>query len=190
MIMENNTVVASSTIAARMQKTVEALSANLAKIRSGRAHVGLLDSVSVNCYGADMPLSQLATVSVADSRVLLISVWDRQNVAAVEKAVRESALGVQPIAAGETIRAVLPSLSEERRRELVKVVGKEAEDARVAVRNIRRDALSAIKAAVKNKDIGEDEGRRLEQQAQKTTDGAMEQIESVVDKKQKELMAV
>lgn len=174
----------------RMEKSVQALVQSLSKIRSGRAHVGLLDALTVNCYGANMPLSQLATVSIADSRTLVASVWDKQNVAAVEKAVRDGELGVNPSVAGQTVRVSLPPLSEERRRELAKLVGKEAEDARVAARNIRRDQLAEVKKALKDKAISEDESKRLEQEVQKITDGVVQRMDGLVADKQKELMTV
>ena len=177
-------------IATRMQKTLDALREDLAKIRSGRAHAGLLDGVQVNCYGADMPLSQLATVFIVDAHTLVVSVWDKQNTATVEKAIRDSDIGVNPATEGETIRVSLPLLSEERRRDLVKLVNKETEAARIAARNIRRDVLANIKAAVKNKEMGEDDGKRLEQGVQKETNAVMALIDSISIDKQKELMAV
>lgn len=180
----------SKRISARMEKTVSALAEALGKIRSGRAHAGLLDSVAVNCYGSDMPLAQLATVSVADPRTLMVAVWDKQNVAAVEKAIRDSDLGVNPAASGQSIRVGLPPLSEERRREMGKIVGREAEEARVAARNIRRDAVAEVKAAVKSKEIGEDEGRRGEQEVEKIAKETISQIDALASDKQKELMTV
>lgn len=174
----------------RLEKTIAALGEALGKIRSGRAHAGLLDGVMVNCYGSDMPLAQLATVSAADSRTLMVAVWDRQNAAAVEKAIRDSDLGVNPAASGTSIRVSLPPLSEERRRDLTKVVGREAEEAKVAARNIRRDAVAEVKAAVKDKNIGEDEGRRLEQEVDKNVKEAIGRIDKIAADKQQELMTV
>lgn len=173
-----------------MEKTVAALTEALGKIRSGRAHSGLLDNIMVNCYGSEMPLSQLATVSASDARTLMVAVWDKQNAEAIEKAIRESDLGVNPAASGQSIRVPLPPLSEERRAQLGKVVGKEAEEARVAVRNIRRDAVADIKAAVKNKEIGEDEGRRGEQEVEKATKETVSRIDQLAAEKQQELMTV
>ena len=175
---------------ARMEKTLAVLAEGLGKIRSGRAHSGLLDSISVNCYGSEMPLAQLASVSVSDPRTLMVAVWDKQNAEAVEKAIRDSDLGVNPAASGQSIRVALPPLSEERRREMGKVVGREAEEARVAVRNIRRDAVGELKAAVKNKDIGEDEGKRGEAEVEKITKETIARIDKTAAEKQQELMTV
>ena len=174
----------------RMEKTVAALAEALGKIRSGRAHSGLLDSVTVNCYGNELPLAQLATVSVNDPRTLKVNVWDRQNIAAVEKAIRDSDLGLNPAASGNDIRVPLPPLSEERRREMGKIVSKEAEEARVAVRNIRRDSVAEVKNAVKNKEVGEDEGKRGEQEIEKITKDTVGRIDKLAADKQKELMTV
>lgn len=175
---------------ARMEKTISAFSEALGKIRSGRAHGGLLDNISVNCYGSDMPLAQLATVSVSDPRTLMVAVWDKQNTEAVEKAIRDSDLGVNPAASGQSVRVSLPPLSEERRRELGKVVGREAEEARVAARNIRRDLATEVKNAVKNKEIGEDEGKRFEQEVEKITKETIARIDKLAAEKQQELMTV
>ena len=174
----------------RMQKTAEALQSDLAKVRTGRAHAGLLDAVVVNAYGAQTPLAQVATVSISDPRTLVIAPWDPQNAAAIEKAVRESDLGVNPAMEGQRIRVNLPQLSEERRRDLVKIVGKEAETARVAARNIRRDAVAEVKKQVKSGDIGEDEGRRLEAEIQKITDDSVRKMDESAEAKQRELMIV
>lgn len=174
----------------QMNKTLTALRTDLAKIRSGRAHVGLLESVKVNCYGADMPLSQTSTVSVVDTRTLLVAPWDAQNTAAIEKALRESDLGLNAAATSGGVRVSLPPLSEERRHELTKVVGKEAETARIAVRNTRREAMTEIKSKVKNKDIGEDEGRRLEQQVDKVAEEIIQAVEDTCSKKQQELLKI
>ena len=174
----------------RMQKTAEALQADLAKVRTGRAHAGLLDAVPVSAYGAQTPLPQVAAVAVADNRTLVISPWDPQLADAIEKAVRESDLGLNPAAEGRRIRVNLPQLSEERRRDLAKIVGKEAETARVAARNIRRDAVAEIKKQVKNGDIGEDQGRRMEAEIQKITDDAVRKMDEAAEAKQRELMTV
>lgn len=176
--------------AARMEKTVAVLTEGLGKLRSGRAHSGLLDAILVNCYGSEMPLAQLASVSASDARTLTVAVWDKQNAEAVEKAIRDSDLGVNPAASGQSIRVPLPPLSEERRREMTKVVGREAEEARVAVRNIRRDAVGEIKTAVKNKEIGEDEGKRGEQEVEKLTKDTIARIDKIAADKQQELMTV
>ena len=174
----------------QMNKTLVALRTDLGKIRSGRAHAGLLESVKVNCYGADMPLSQTAAVSVVDTRTLLVAPWDAQNTAAVEKALRESDLGLNAGATSGGIRVSLPALSEERRHELAKVVGKEAETARIAVRNTRREAMTETKSKVKNKDIGEDEGRRLEQRIDKAAEETIQTVEDICSEKQQELLKI
>ena len=171
----------------RMQKTVDALRADLAKVRTGRAHAGMLDAVSVPVYGAEVPLPQAASVSVADSRTLLVSPWDPNNAAAIEKAVRESDLGLNPAAQGAQIRVAIPQLSEERRRDLAKIVGREAETARVAARNIRRDIVAAVKKQVKDKELGEDEGRRAENEVQKITDDAVGKIDAAAEEKVQQL---
>lgn len=177
-----------NTVSEKTNKTFAAFVANLGKIRSGRAHAGLLDHIVVNNYGTDMPLAHLAAVAVADARNLMVTVWDRQNTAAVEKAIRDSDLGVNPVSAEQNIRVSLPVLSEERRRDLTKIVGKEAEETRIAIRNIRREALAELKAALKEKTLGEDEKKRLEQEVQKIIDGVMQKIDRASADKQKELM--
>lgn len=176
------------TVAERTDKTIAAFSANLGKIRSGRAHAGLLDSISANAYGADTPLPHLATIAVSDARTLTVTVWDKQNTAAVEKAIRDSDLGVNPVVGEANIRVSLPALSEERRRDLAKIVGKEAEEARIAARNIRRDALAELKAAAKTS--GEDEQKRLEAEVQKAIDKAVGEIDRLAADKQKELLTL
>lgn len=174
----------------KMQKSITALGDALAKIRTGRAHAGLLDGISVNCYGAAMPLAQVASVTASDSTTLLVSVWDGQNTAAVEKAIRTSDLQVNPAASGQSIRVPLPPLSEERRRDLVKLVNKEAEETKISLRGARRDGLDEIRAAVKNKDIGEDEGKRHEQEVEKLTSEMITRIDGMTADKQKELMTL
>lgn len=177
-------------IRGRMQKTLDALRADLGKIRGGRAHAGLLDGIVVSCYGTDMPLSQTASVSAADARTLVVSPWDSNNSAAIEKAIRDSDLGLNPAASPGGIRVKMPELSEERRRDLVKVVGREAETAKIALRNIRREAVAAIKADVKSGAMSEDEGRRAENAAQKTTDESVAEADSLTEQKKQELLAV
>lgn len=174
----------------RMQKTLDALRADLGKIRGGRAHPGLLDAVVVNCYGAEMPLSQTATVVATDTRTLLISPWDTGNVAAIEKAIRDSGLGLNPATTAAGIRVSLPALSEERRRDLVKVISREAETARIALRNIRRDGVAAIKAQVKSGEFSEDEGHRMENKIQKITDESVGETDSMTENKKQELLSV
>ena len=174
----------------RMQKSVEALKNQLAKVRTGRAHPSLLDTIYVEYYGANTPLKQLANVVAEDSRTLSITVFDRELAPKVEKAIMMSDLGLNPMSAGTTIRVPLPPLTEERRRDLVKIVRKEAEQGRVAIRNIRRDANADIKALLKDKEISEDDDRRSQDEIQKLTDVAVKNIDAVLEAKEKELMEV
>jgi ribosome recycling factor len=174
----------------RMQKSVNALSTAMAKIRAGRAHVSLLDHVVVPYYGSDVPLSQVANVGVEDSRTLTVTPWEKNMLSVVEKAIMTSDLGVNPNSAGMTIRIPIPPLTEERRRDLVKVAKSEAENARVAVRNIRRDANSTLKDLLKEKEISEDEQRGAEEDIQKLTDSVIKQIEQVLSEKEADLMEV
>lgn len=174
----------------RMAKSIESLRHNLVKIRTGRASTGLVDSIRVSAYGSDVPLSQVAAVSVADARSLVINPWDKGMVGAVEKAILASDLGLTPNTAGTVIRLNLPALTEERRRDLTKVVHGEGEDAKVAIRNIRRDANQAIKELLKDKQISEDDVRRGEDEIQKITDSAIKDVDEVVKAKEVELMAV
>ena len=175
---------------ARMAKSVEALRHNLVKVRTGRANTGLVDSIKVNYYGSDMPLSQVASVAVGDARSIIITPWEKQMVGAVEKAILASDLGLTPNTAGTTIRLNIPALTEERRKELTKVVHSEGEDAKVAVRNIRRDANHQVKELLKDKQITEDEASRTEAEIQKITDGAIKDVDEVIKAKETELMAV
>ncbi len=174
----------------RMHKSVEALRHTLVKVRTGRASTALVEHLKVNYYGTDTPLSQVATVSVADARSLIISPWEKQMVGAVEKAILASDLGLTPNTAGTTIRLNLPALTEERRKELSKVVHGEGEDAKVAIRNIRRDANHQVKELLKDKSITEDDERRSEDEIQKLTDGAIKDVDEVVKAKETELMSV
>ena len=175
---------------ARMGKSIEALRHNLVKIRTGRANAGLVDSIKVNYYGSDMPLSQVASVAVGDARSIIITPWEKQMVGAVEKALLASDLGLTPNTAGTVIRLNIPALTEERRKELAKVVHAEGEDAKVAVRNIRRDANHQVKELLKDKQITEDESARAEQEIQKITDAAIKDVDEVVREKEVELMSV
>ena len=175
---------------ARMAKSIEALRHNLVKVRTGRANTGLVDSIKVNYYGSDMPLSQVASVSVADARSIVITPWEKQMVGAVEKALLASDLGLTPNTAGTTIRLNIPALTEERRRDLTKVVHSEGEDAKVAVRNIRRDANHQVKELLKDKQITEDESARTEAEIQKITDAAIKDVDEVIKAKEAELMSV
>lgn len=175
---------------ARMAKSIETLRHNLVKVRTGRANTGLVDSIKVNYYGSDMPLSQVASVSVSDARTIVIVPWEKQMVGAVEKAILASDLGLTPNTAGTTIRLNIPALTEERRRDLTKVVHAEGEDAKVAIRNIRRDANHQVKELLKEKQISEDESARTEAEIQKITDAAIKDVDEVVKAKEAELMAV
>ena len=175
---------------ARMGKSIESLRHNLVKVRTGRANTGLVDSIKVNYYGSDMPLSQVASVAVGDARSLVITPWEKQMVGAVEKAILASDLGLTPNTAGTVIRLNLPALTEERRKELSKVVHGEGEDAKVAIRNIRRDANHQVKELLKDKQITEDDASRTEAEIQKITDGAIKDVDDVVKAKETELMAV
>lgn len=175
---------------ARMAKSVEALRHNLVKVRTGRANAGLVDSIKVNYYGSDMPLSQVASVTVGDARSITITPWEKQMVGAVEKAILASDLGLTPNTAGTVIRLNIPPLTEERRKDLTKVVHHEGEDAKVAIRNIRRDANHQVKELLKDKQITEDDASRSEQEIQKITDAAIKDVDEVVKAKEQELMAV
>ena len=175
---------------ARMGKSIESLRHNLVKVRTGRANAGLVDSIKVNYYGSDMPLSQVASVAVGDARSIIITPWEKQMVGAVEKAILASDLGLTPNTAGTTIRLNIPALTEERRKDLTKVVHSEGEDAKVAVRNIRRDANHQVKELLKDKQITEDESARTEAEIQKITDAAIKDVDEVIKAKETELMAV
>ncbi|WP_411832405.1 ribosome recycling factor [Pseudoxanthomonas mexicana] len=175
---------------ARMNKSIEALRHSLVKVRTGRASTALVEHLKVNYYGSDMPLSQVASVAVSDARSLVITPWEKQMVGAVEKAILASDLGLTPNTAGTTIRLNLPPLTEERRKELSKVVAGEGEDTKVAIRNIRRDANQQIKDLLKDKQITEDEERKAEDEIQKLTDKSIKDVDEVVKAKEQELMAV
>ena len=175
---------------ARMHKSVEALRHALVKVRTGRASTALVEHLKVNYYGSDMPLSQVASIAVSDARSLTITPWEKQMVGAVEKAILGSDLGLTPNTAGTTIRLNLPALTEERRKELSKVVHGEGEDCKVAIRNIRRDANQQVKELLKEKAISEDDERRSEDEIQKLTDAAIKDVDEVVKAKETELMAV
>lgn len=176
--------------ASRMAKTVEALSDSLAKLRTGRAHPSLLDHIMVSYYGVDTPLKQVASVSVEDSRTLVLQPWEQPMVKAVEKAIMESDLGLNPNTAGNNIRVPLPPLTEERRRDMTKMVRHEGEQAKVAVRNIRRDANGDLKDLVKDKLISEDDEHRGQEIIQKLTDQHIKEVDGLVEQKEADLMAV
>lgn len=172
----------------RMNKSLEALRKELAKIRTGRAHPSLLEHVSVDYYGNEVPVGQAASVSVEDARTLAVTAWDKNMVPVIEKAILTSDLGLNPMTAGTVIRIPLPPLTEERRVELTKVVHHEGENAKIAIRNIRRDANHHIKELLKEKEISEDEDRRAEQEIQQLTDLAVSKVDEIVAEKEKELL--
>lgn len=174
----------------RMDKTLEALKADFAGLRAGRAHASLLDGILVDAYGSMSPISQVGTVSVPDARTLSISVWDKGLTKNVEKALRESDLGLNPMSDGQLIRIPIPPLSEERRRELVKVAGKYTEQGKVAIRNIRRDAMDEVKKMKKDTLISEDEEKKYNNEIQKWTDDAIKKIDEQYDAKEKDIMQV
>jgi ribosome recycling factor len=174
----------------RMGKSVDALRHDLTKLRTGRASTALVDHLKVNYYGAEMPLSQVATISVADARTLSISPWEKGMVSAVEKAILSSDLGLNPNTSGTTIRINLPPLTEERRRELGKHVHHEGENTKIAIRNIRRDAIHQVKELQKEKAVSEDDARRAEDDIQKITDQAVLDVDAVVNEKEQELLAI
>ena len=174
----------------KMQKTVEALKHDLAKIRTGRAHPGLLDHIHVDYYGSMVPLSQVAQIGLGDARTITVQPWEKKLVSVVEKAIRDSDLGVNPASHGDVIRVPMPPLTEERRRELTKVVRHEGENARVAVRNTRRDAITHLKDMMKKKEVSEDDERRAQDEVQKLTDRYVAEIDKVVAEKEKEVLTV
>ena len=175
---------------ARMAKSIESLKAGLSKIRTGRAHAGILDHINVEYYGSPVPVNQVANVTVVDARTLNVQVWEKNLAATVEKAIRESDLGLNPTVVGDLLRIPMPPLSEERRRELTKVVRGEGEQAKVAVRNLRRDANDQLKKLVKDKEISEDEERRTQDAVQKLTDQFVAEIDGLLADKEKEIMTV
>lgn len=174
----------------RMEKSIAALKSQLSKIRTGRAHPSLLDSIMVSYYGAPTPLKQLANVVAEDSRTLALSVFDKSAIQAVEKAIMQSDLGLNPMTAGTTMRIPMPALTEERRKDLIKVVRNEAEQGRVAIRNIRRDANSDVKELLKEKEVSEDEARAGEENIQTLTNNFIKIIDGMLADKEKELMEV
>jgi ribosome recycling factor len=174
----------------RMGKSVEALRLELKKLRTGRAHTSLLDHITVEYYGSHVPLSQVANIGIEDSRTLTITPWERQMVQTVEKAILTSDLGLNPNTAGTVIRVPLPPLTEERRRDMGKVVRHEGENAKVAIRNIRRDALHHVKELLKEKEITEDDDRRAHDEIQQLTDKHISMVDKVVEEKEQELLEV
>ena len=174
----------------KMQKSVEALKTDLGKVRTGRAHTGLLDHIKVDYYGTMMPINQVANVTLADAHTITVQPWEKKMVHPVEKAIRDSDLGLNPATSGDLIRVPLPALTEERRKELIKVVHREAENARVAVRNIRRDAISHLKDLLKAKSVAEDDERRAQEDVQKLTDRYIAEVDKLLHAKEADLMAV
>jgi ribosome recycling factor len=174
----------------KMLKSLEALKLDLGKVRTGRAHTGLLDHISVDYYGTPTFIGQVASVNLADARTISVSPWEKKMLSAIEKAIRNSDLGLNPVTVGEIIRVPMPSLTEERRRDLTKIVKHEAETARVAMRNIRRDANAHLKDLLKEKKIAEDEERRGQDEIQKLTDRHIAEIDKLLQIKEAELMAV
>jgi ribosome recycling factor len=175
---------------ARMEKAITVMSANLNKIRTGRAHPSLLDGIEVSYYGVDTPLSQVANLVVEDARTLSVKPWEKSMVPDIEKAILKSNLGLNPSTSGDNIRLPLPSLTEETRKGYIKQARAEAESGRVAIRNVRRDILSDVKALLKDKDISEDEDRRMQDDVQKITDKHIAEVDKVLAKKEEELMTV
>lgn len=174
----------------KMQKSIETLKADLAKVRTGRAHTGILDHIQVDYYGAPTQLSQVANVTLIDARTIGVQPWEKKMVAVVEKAIRESDLGLNPSTQGDMIRVPTPPLTEERRKEIVKVVKGEGEDSKVAIRNIRRDANEALKKLLKDKACSEDDERRAQDEVQKLTDRFVAEVDKLIADKEKELLTV
>jgi len=174
----------------KMHKSIEAFKVDLSKVRTGRAHTGLLDHVLVDYYGAPTPLPQVAKVTLIDGRTIGVAPFEKKLVQAVEKAIRDAELGLNPASMGETVRVPMPPLTEERRKELIKVVRHEAENARVAVRNLRRDANHHLKEALKKKEVSENDERRTQDEVQKLTDRSIAEIDKLLQQKEAELLAV
>ena len=174
----------------KMQKSLEALKNDLGKVRTGRAHAGILDHVQVDYYGSMMPINQVANINLIDARTIGVTPWEKKLAPAIEKAIRDSDLGLNPSSVGDTVRVPMPALTEERRKDLIKVVRGEAENARVAVRNLRRDANHALKEDMKAKTISEDDERRTQDDVQKLTDRYIAEIDKALAQKESDLMAV
>jgi ribosome recycling factor len=174
----------------KMQKSIDALRTDLGKVRTGRAHTGLLDHVMVDYYGTMTPISQVGNIALADARTITVTPWEKKLVGAIEKAIRESELGLNPTSQGDIVRVPMPPLTEERRRELTKIVKTEGENAKVAIRNLRRDANAALKDQLRAKSISEDDERRAQDDVQKLTDRFIAEVEKLVHGKEQELMTV
>lgn len=174
----------------KMRKSIDAFKSDLSKVRTGRAHTGILDHVTIDYYGTPTALNQVAKITLLDARTIGVVPFEKKTVQAVEKAIRESDLGLNPAAMGETIRVPMPALTEERRKELIKVVRHEAENARIAIRNLRRDAIHTLKEALKKKEVSENDERRAQDDVQKLTDRHVAEIDALLQQKESELMAV
>ena len=174
----------------KMDKSVQAFKADLGKVRTGRAHTGLLDHVSVDYYGAATPLNQVAKVTLLDARTIGVAPFEKKMLQAVEKAIRDANLGLNPASMGDTVRVPMPALTEERRKELIKVVRHDAENARIAIRNLRRDANHHLKEALKKKEVSENDERRTQDDVQKLTDRSIAEIDRLLQQKEAELLAV
>ena len=174
----------------KMQKSLEALKSDLGKVRTGRAHPGLIEHIRVDYYGTMMPLNQVANLTLVDAHTIGVQPWEKKLISTVEKAIRESDLGLNPATSGEIIRVPMPALTEERRRDLIKVVRHDAENARVALRNIRRDAITHLKDALKAKTISEDDDRRAQDDIQKLTDKHVAEIDKLTQTKEAEMMTI
>ncbi len=174
----------------KMHKTLDTLKGDLAKVRIGRAHAGLLDHVMADYYGTPTLISQMANINLLDARTIGVTPWEKKMAAVIEKAIRDSDLGLNPATVGETVRVPMPALTEERRKELIKVVRHEGENARVAVRNVRRDAIHQLKELLKQKKVAEDEERRAQDEVQKLTDRYIAEIDKALQQKEADLMAV
>jgi ribosome recycling factor len=174
----------------KMQKSIETLKMDLAKVRTGRAHVGILDHVMVDYYGTPTQITQVANLTLLDARTIGVQPWEKKMMAVIEKAIRESDLGLNPATVGDLIRVPTPALTEERRKEMVKLVRSEAEDAKIAIRNIRRDANETLKKLLKDKAISEDDERRTQDEVQKLTDKFVAEVDKMVVEKEKDVMTV
>jgi len=174
----------------KMAKSVEGLKHDLGKVRTGRAHTGLLDHLQVDYYGTPMPINQVANVTLADARTITVQPWEKKMIAVVEKAIRDSDLGLNPATSGDVIRVPMPALTEERRKELIKVVRHEAENARIAVRNIRRDANEQLKKLLKSHEVAEDDERHAQTDVQKLTDRFIAEIDKILAAKEADLMVI
>jgi ribosome recycling factor len=174
----------------KMQKSLDSLKHDLGKVRTGRAHTGLLDHIQVEYYGSMMPINQVANLTLIDARTIGVQAWEKPMIAKVEKAIRDSDLGLNPATQGDLIRVPMPALTEERRRELIKVVKHEGENAKIAVRNLRRDAIAHLKESLKKHELAEDDERRAQDDVQKLTDKYVTEVDKLLAEKEKDLMAV